>query len=51
MSFKTTCFDISRSSFPYLFHTGGKIKKNEMGEACGMYGEEERCTQGFGREI
>jgi hypothetical protein len=22
-----------------------------MGEACGMYGEEERCTQGFGREI
>jgi len=26
------------------------IKKNEMGEACSPYGEEERCVRGFGRE-
>jgi hypothetical protein len=24
--------------------------KNEMGGACGMYGGEERCAQGFGGE-
>jgi hypothetical protein len=24
------------------------IKKNEMSRACGMYGGEERCIQGFG---
>jgi hypothetical protein len=30
--------------------TGGKIKKNEMGWACGAYGEGERCAQGFGGE-
>jgi hypothetical protein len=24
--------------------------KNEMGVACGMYGGEERCIQGFGGE-
>jgi hypothetical protein len=29
---------------------GGKIKKNEMGWACGAYGGGERCTQGFGGE-
>jgi hypothetical protein len=27
-----------------------KIKKNEMGKACGMYGEGERRVQGFGGE-
>jgi len=25
------------------------IIKNEMGGACGMYGREQKCTQGFGR--
>jgi hypothetical protein len=25
-----------------------KIEKNEMGEACGMYGGEEKWIQGFG---
>jgi hypothetical protein len=25
-----------------------QIKDNEMGEACGMYGEEEKCVRGFG---
>ena len=29
---------------------GDKIKKNEMGGACGMYGGEERCIQGFSGE-
>jgi hypothetical protein len=29
---------------------GDKIKKNEMGGACSMYGGEERCVQGFGGE-
>jgi hypothetical protein len=24
---------------------------DEMGEVCGTYGGEEKCTQGFGREI
>ena len=28
--------------------TGDKIKKNEMGWACGTCEREERCTQGFG---
>jgi hypothetical protein len=28
----------------------GKIKKNEMGWACGAYGGGERCAQGFGEE-
>ena len=26
------------------------IKKNEIGQACGMYGTQERCIQGFGGE-
>jgi len=30
---------------------GGKIEKNEMGGACGAYGEGERGTQGSGGEI
>jgi hypothetical protein len=28
----------------------GKIKKNEMGWACGAYGGGERCAQGVGGE-
>jgi hypothetical protein len=27
------------------------VKKTEMGRACGTYGEEERCIQGFSGEI
>jgi hypothetical protein len=26
----------------------GLIKKHEMGGTCSTYGEQERCTQGFG---
>ena len=29
---------------------GDKIKKNEMGGACGTYGGRERCAQGFSGE-
>jgi len=29
---------------------GDKIKKNEMGRACGAYRGEQRHTQGFGGE-
>ena len=28
-----------------------QIKRNEMGGACGMYGRQERCIQGYGGEI
>lgn len=30
------------------YYSGDQIKKDEMGEACGMCGGEERCPQGFG---
>jgi hypothetical protein len=34
---------------PYpIYCAGGKIKKNEMGVACGVYGEGERSAQGVG---
>jgi hypothetical protein len=36
-------------SFPNIVR-GGKIKKNEMGWACGAYGRGERCAQGVGGE-
>jgi hypothetical protein len=26
---------------------GDKIKNNEMGRTCGIYGKQERCIQGF----
>jgi len=32
------------------YYPGNEINKYEMGGACKTYGEEERCTQGFGRE-
>jgi len=31
-------------------YSGDQINKNEMGGACGTYGREERCIQGFGGE-
>jgi hypothetical protein len=33
------------------YFRGDRMKKNEMGGACRMYGGEERCIQGFGTEI
>jgi len=35
---------------PYKWYTGDKITMKEMGWACGTYGRQERCIQGFGRE-
>jgi hypothetical protein len=35
---------------PYRTQFRDKIKKTEMGWACGTYGGEERCIQGFGGE-
>jgi hypothetical protein len=32
------------------YYMGGEIKKNEMGGACGTYGRQEKCLQGFGKE-
>jgi len=34
---------------PNIF-LGDKIEKNDMGGKCSMYGGQERCIQGFGRE-
>ena len=36
--------------FSFIYCAGGKIKKNEMGGACGAYGGGERCAQGSGGE-
>ena len=35
----------------YKYFPGDRMKKNEMGGACGMNGGEERCVQGFADEI
>ena len=31
-------------------YLGDQIEKNELGGACGRYGGDERCIQGFGGE-
>jgi hypothetical protein len=33
------------------YYLSDQIKKNEIGRACGTYGGQERCRQGFGEEI
>jgi hypothetical protein len=33
------------------YHSGDQIMTNEMGGACGTYGGQEKCTEGFGGEI
>ena len=30
--------------------TPHQIEENEMGSACGMYGKEDKCIEGFGGE-
>jgi len=30
------------------YYAGDQIKNDEIGEACGTYGRQERCIQGFG---
>jgi hypothetical protein len=40
-----------RSSFMICIpHSGDEIKKTEIARTCSMYGEEERCIQGFSGE-
>jgi hypothetical protein len=43
-------FTAVRAEYIYIYIYIGKIKKNEMGRACGAYGGGERCAQGFGGE-
>jgi hypothetical protein len=38
------------SSLLTQYCAGGKIKKNELGRACGAYGGGDRCAQDFGGE-
>ena len=40
------CSNLNR----YNKFAGGKIEKNEMDGACGVYGGGERCAQGSGGE-
>jgi hypothetical protein len=30
------------------YHSSETIKKNGLGGSCGLYGGQDRCTQGFG---
>jgi hypothetical protein len=32
------------------YYSGNQIKEDEMGGACGTYGGDEKCIQGFGEE-
>jgi hypothetical protein len=38
------------SGFVINYYSVDEIKRNEMGAACGTYGGEVRCIQGFGEE-
>ena len=35
---------------PRSICSGEQIENNEMGGACSMHGEDDRCIQGFGGE-
>ena len=37
---------LCRDTFLTQYCAGGKIEKNEMGGACGVYGGGKRCAQG-----
>jgi hypothetical protein len=47
---KTTYRGALNSAFFTKYYLGDQIKKNKMGGACGMHGEEERCIQGLGQD-
>ena len=32
------------------YYSDEQIQENEMGGSCGMYDEEDKCTEGFGVE-
>jgi hypothetical protein len=35
----------------HQYDVGDHIENNEMGGACGTYGRQKKCMQGFGGEI
>jgi len=47
---KTAYLGASWSVLLTKYYPGDQIKMNEMGGACGMYEEKDRCMQGFGGE-
>ena len=49
---QSSCVRLYISYVPLLtqYCAGGKIETNEMGRACGAYGEGKRCAQGVGGE-
>jgi hypothetical protein len=46
---KTKCIYMVNSVLLTKYFSGDQMKKNEIGRACGMFGEE-RCIHGFGEE-
>jgi hypothetical protein len=47
---KTTLQGASRFVLLTNYYSSDKIKKNEIGWACGTCGRQDRCIQGFGGE-
>jgi hypothetical protein len=47
---KTACCGASWFAFLISYYSRVQIKKNEMGGACSVYKEEEKCVDGFGGE-
>jgi hypothetical protein len=45
-----TSYGKPRAKIRTFYWLLSKIKKNEIGRACGAYGGGERCAQGFGGE-
>jgi hypothetical protein len=43
--------DQSQDSLLTKYYQRGRVTENEMGGACGMQREEEKCILGFGGEI
>jgi hypothetical protein len=46
----TSVIDGSVGSSLTKYSWGYQIQKNEVGGACGTYGEQDTCIQGFGGE-
>jgi hypothetical protein len=46
---KTRCIYTVNSVLLTKYFSGDQIKRNEIGRACGMFGEV-RCIQGFGEK-
>lgn len=46
----TACSTALRTVHLTRSYCGGQTRKNEVFRACGTYGEEGRCVEGFGGE-